>query len=444
MTIELGEVPPAGFAPDDSVEPSFDRRLLRKMGLVAVTALCVLTVTGSQRPEPQGVRLLWSIPVADTDGTTITDDTVYVTQAADDGRITAYDLATGAARWSRPTGSRSGYLQEAPGTGLLLMPGGTRSVPVETGAGELPGVNEFVTSTIAVEAGTGATRWTVPGDVQAIGAGSVLLSDYTDQGAIDRFRLVRLSDHSTIWTRDFPDPQGFAISMVGERPDKVITVSGDGEIVVSRFADGTTLAAGRIPWVRPEPEDGVFNDLMPIGDHLLVNRSRSDTVGMTVYRLDTLAEVWRHESLGGYPFACGTAICLNQGNQIVAYDPGTGTARWQLAGGFSAWPPTADRVILESVQQDGRLRLADAHTGRLIGEPALGNTIWNTHPEREMLLLQPTTTPAGLTSITHWDLDTGKVRLLGAIPRLTEYRCQAVERYLTCTRGTSFEVTAVG
>lgn len=444
MTIELGELPMAGAEPDiDGPPHRIDRRTVRKVGLVLIALVCVLGVTGSTRPEPRGVRSLWSVPNIDGYGTTLTEDTLYVSHpVGSEVRMTAYELATGKARWSIRSDADPSVV-DAPGVGLVLMPGDRRTVTVEEDNGVY--TTEFATTTTAVDAHTGATRWTMPGDVMSVWGETALIADYTDRGALRRLRLLRLTDRTTIWTRDTPGLQAQGIGLDGRRPDRIVTVAGNGEVVVTRFSDGAPLAAGRIPWEAPRPSEGYWNEVIPMDDYLVVNRSQGERASVSIYRMDTMTRLWERRSTNGYPFPCGAAICINQGDRVVSYDAATGTERWGVSGGFNAWQPAEGRMVLEKSDGDGQ-RLIDADTGAQVGDPVKGNIIWNWQAQRSsaLFLLEPTSSPEMRTAVTRWDLATGRTYLLGTIAHQYEYRCQTLDHYLACTNGGKVEVTAVG
>ena len=442
-TIELGELGSPGAGPDVDRRRRPDRRLIRRWGVAGATVLCLLAVTGSVRPQPRGIRPLWSVPMGQNMGTTLTADTVYLHQiVAGEPRLSAYDLATGDLRWSRHVDDPAGYLQTAV-SGLLLLPTDRRTVPPAPGD-QSSWATDFAQSTTALDPATGRTLWTVPGDVETLDVDTALMSDHADDGRLRRLRLLRLSDQRTIWSRDVPGVRNRTVAVSGGRPDKIITTTDRGEITVFRYADGAHVASARIPWIPPDPQTGTFTDVVAAGDVLVVNRTRPDVDDLRVYRLDTLTLVWTLRTAGDYPFGCGPAICLHDRSGVTSFEPLTGRVRWRLATADHAWPVTPDRLILEASNGDGWSVFVDAATGALVGEPGTGLSVWNGAPGAYVLVLSPTASPPGRTSVTRWDLATGRRNLLGAIPALTEHNCQAVTGYLTCVRNDLLEVTAVG
>jgi outer membrane protein assembly factor BamB len=72
-----------------------------------------------------------------------------------------------------------------------------------------------------------------------------------------------------------------------------------------------------------------------------------------------------------------------------------------------------------------------------------GTTVWTLDPTDDVYVMHPTTSPPNRTSITRWEIDTGRSRILGTLDLLTGYRCQIRGRYLACNRDAHLEVTAI-
>jgi outer membrane protein assembly factor BamB len=414
-TIELGEI---------SSTPAAEPDLLswRRLGLAASVLLCLLCAA-SMRPGANVVRPLWSVPTTDNDSTTLGPDTLYLHRGAD---LTAYDLATGAIRWRTTADDTLGYAQLA--GDLLLLP--TEAQPGRT--------------TVAIAAATGERLWTAPGEPMTVAGDTVLMADYTGAGTFARLRLIRLSDQATAWQRDTAGAISVAFTMAGAVPDRIVTVADDGQAEVLRFADGDVLARARISWARSQPEQGQFNDISAGGDHLVVNRNQRGHAELSVYRLDTLAPLWRADGTDGFAFPCGNGVCLCNAEGLISYDADTGAERWRIPGAGNGWSPAPDRVVVDHVGEAGEQYLVDSETGARVGRSSPGETVWKTEPDQALLVLKPTGTPAGRTSIARWNLATGRRDLLGSIDQITVNRCQAVARYLGCYQNAAYSVTAVG
>jgi outer membrane protein assembly factor BamB len=441
--IELGEV--AAAADDEppdrpgSRRPLLSRRQVREAGLALIAVLCLLAVTGSARPQQHGIRLLWSVAAAEPDGVIITRHAAYLQHAeADNTRLTAYDLATGAVRWTRQLTGTISFAQVAEKAGVLLAP---TDPPVISGPDDqdtagLPASRE----TVALNADTGAELWRTPGEPQLVNDDTALMIEQTDDGRFLRMRLIRLGDNRTLWSRETPGVQNQTVAMADDQPTRVITASGAGDIKIFGYADGAYLTGARIPWVKPRPQDGFFNDISANADYLVVNRTIQDTFDTNVYRLDTLAEAWSIQNTNGYAFTCGRALCLNSGSAISAHDLATGRRLWQVGSPGNVWPATNNRLVLDDGTEEGNPLLVDAGSGRPVGEPGRGSTVWDVEASDEILLLHTTTSPPDRTSVTRWDLSTGHQHLLGSIDEVAIGRCQSAGDYLACQRGGTMDV----
>jgi hypothetical protein len=436
--IELGDVTAApAEAPAAGPPP------IRRIALGLLAAVCLFTVTGSARPVPPLVRLLWRVPVFFNDATTLTDDTMYLHRATPQGaRLTAFDLATGAIRWSKTTGQVVGYVEAAPRAGILLVAADRQTVQLPLGdATVLP--DSFTRATMALDAATGAELWTAPGQVQSVDGETALMSDVDDKGSQVRVRLIGLRDHRTIWSVDTAGAQIQVVATTDGIPVKIITATAGGEIKIFRYADGKLLRTARIAWTTPQPTADIWNDMTAVGDVLVVNRSTQDRVEATAYRLDTMAEVWRTAGVRSFAFDCGPVVCMTNNLGMLGFDAHSFRSLWLLPGVVSAQPAGPNRVLVGDPGEDTRQSLVDATTGAMVGEPIQGGTVWNGRSDGALLVLHSVAAPPDRTSITRWDLATGRQVLLGSMDRLLGYRCEAVSRFLACFRGDFYEVTAV-
>lgn len=441
-TIELGEISSVPEGPEPARSP-VNRRLIRQLGLGLVAALCLTGLSASQVPEPRGIRPLWSVSIEEAQGTTLTRNSVFVHRSANGlSFVIAYELSTGKIRWQRAFDSTIGYLQAAEPAGLLL-------VPTEGHVVELPSVNdgsafhaEFHRQTIAISMATGAELWRTLGEPYTVSGDTALLTEYTERADLARMRLIRLDNHDTLWSRDTPGVGNYTVMPTG-RPTHIATATDNGLVTIYAYGSGALVSSGRVPWVKGNPDEGYFNDLSGTGDVLVVNRSRREVFEMSVYRAGTMAELWRASDANGYTFPCGSALCLNDGQGLVAYDPLTGRRRWRLDGAVNAFQVSPDRLLLGDGLDDGRNQLVDAETGTVLGEPAQGTLAWNDPGEGSALLLRSTVAPPDRTAVTSWDLRTGRQRLLGSIGATVSRPCSSVPGYLACTVGEEYQVAAV-
>ncbi|MCY1140506.1 PQQ-binding-like beta-propeller repeat protein [Actinoplanes sp. Pm04-4] len=444
-TIELGEMPTAdGDRPEPAGSPGLDRRLVRQVALALAVVLCAVVLAGSEVPRAEGLRPLWSVSTAEAQGTALGADALFVYRTADAvTTITAHDLATGAVRWQRRVNGAIGYIQPADAAGVLL-------IPTESQVLKLPSAGDGTTfeaevhgATIAVSSRTGEELWRTGGEPYTVNGDTALMTEFSPTAALGRLRLIRLSDRATIWSRDTVGVRSYVSLPMTDRPDKVVTATDQGEVKVYSYASGALITSARIPWVTPRPDEGYFNDLSGTGDVLVVNRSQANTFDMSVYRLDTMAELWRTSHTDGYAFACGAALCLNGGQGVVAYDPVTGVERWRLPDVTNAWQLSADRMVAGEGTENGEMQLLDATTGRPVGAPLAGTLAWDGMTGRTAIVLRPTVSPQGRTAVTRWDLETGRSWLLGTIAPVGGPPCAVRPGILACNRGDSYEVLAV-
>jgi outer membrane protein assembly factor BamB len=443
--IELGEVSSSGEDPDEQPPPRLTRRLVRQVALAVTGGLTALLVTGSAVPEPRGIRPLWSTPSADGDGTMIVGDIAYLQETTPSGvRLTARALATGTVRWTVERTESIGYVRPVVAAGILLLPADRHAVALPQGNSQAL-TAEFHRETIALDARTGAVRWRAAGQPHTHGPDTVLLEEYAPDGNLARVRLVRLTDGGTVWARATPGVAGQITATRDDVPERFITVTGTGELTVHRYDDGSVVTRTRIPWVKPRPEEGYYNDLAAQDDFLVINKARRDTMDLDVYRIDTMTRLWGADHTNGYAFFGGAGrICLNEPDGIVARDIVTGRKLWELGGPGQLWPVTEDRLLMDDGVDDGYPVLLDAATGEILGSGARGTTVWSPEPTDVLVLMRPTRQPPNRTSITLWNVRTGRQSLLGATDFQTGQRCQANQHYLICHREGRLHVTAVG
>ncbi len=441
--IELGEV--AGEEPDDRPGPGITRRSVRPGALAAIAVFTLLAVTGSVVPEPRGVRHLWSAPLRERDGVTLTATQAFVSRTGDERtRITAYDLAGGATSWSRELPDEVGWVQPVRNDDILLLPVSRKVVRLGLGS-EQEITTEFHRETVALDARTGDVLWRATGEPQTSSGGTTMLTEHTDQGRIKSLRLVRVGDGGTIWTKNPSGVEQQAIALRDQQPDRLILVGAGGEVTVYRYADGEKITQGRIPWTVPRPDEGYYTHLNAADGYLVVNQARPEKTEQFVYRLDTMTQLWRTRATDGYAFPCGAArLCLNEGNALVARDIATGARRWAAQSSGDLFPVTDERLLTDTGFADGTPTLIDAATGRIISSGGPGSTVWNSQVGDHVLLLRPTMRPVGRTMVIRWYLRDGRQHLLGAIEWQTTQRCQTVPGFLACSRDDRLQVTAVG
>lgn len=392
----------------------------RSVALVVIGLLMLAVVTGSVRSASRVTGLLWATGYdRDNDTVTLTPSALYVFHQR---KLTAYDLAGGATLWEEPAPA---VVASTPvvENGVVVAPDGFERYF------ERPDLLlSRTTRTIARDARTGAQLWTAPGAEQDVTAQSVLLAD--DDGGVPLLRDVGLRDGRTLWSRPAP---GLVDAVVAG--DAVVTASADGTLTVMRYADGSVTRTEKVPW----PGDA---RLSVAAGHLIVTSQGTSGQANTVYRPDTLAELWR---TGGALFDCGAVVCGTVAGALAGYDPDTGSARWRVAGMTVAWPAGDDRIVAAS-DLDGRFRLIDPASGRTLGAGGTGLGSWR--PVARTVVSDAAPGPSAYlirdeNTLVRLDLSTGGQYSAGTIDGSGWIGCSHVEKYLLCLQESRLTVTAV-
>ncbi|MBO0870252.1 MAG: hypothetical protein J2P15_16980, partial [Micromonosporaceae bacterium] len=111
--IELGELQAEPAAPDRPRRP----RMPRWLPVLAAGVVVLLGVGGSAVPRP-GLVPVATLPYAVGAVSAIGSDTVFIDRH---GMVDAYDLASGARRWSVPASGSSEGMLVAESAGVLLV-----------------------------------------------------------------------------------------------------------------------------------------------------------------------------------------------------------------------------------------------------------------------------------------------------------------------------------
>ena len=93
------------------------------------------------------------------------------------------------------------------------------------------------------------------------------------------------------------------------------------------------------------------------------------------------------------------------------------------------------RILLDNGGPDGIQQLADAATGRPIGERVTGGPLARPRGPGSLLFARPLDGTGWRQLVTRLDLATGRQTLLGPADSDDERTCSASGRYLACTRG---------
>jgi outer membrane protein assembly factor BamB len=423
--IDLGDVSaPARPWP----RPRWTGRRWREAGLALAVAVSLATLNAAPAGEPT-VRVLWTAPLPPSVVVQADQDTVYTLRAVGGGgELTAHELSTGQVRWTRPATTATvttGWFSVLAAAKLLV-------IPTENGD-------------IAVDAVTGGHLWRVRGSVESFTADDVLLVESGERTSSSRLRLVRAGDGATIWQRSLGEVRGTAVQVRDGRPATIAVDSG--ELGLLRYEDGVTLVSRDLQRHGADVQQMVF-----VGDQLLVHRHYDDRFTVTGYRMDTLAETWRIETPGdGTVRDCGPVVCLSTSQGVAGIDPGTGARRWLVPGVQDVWPVTGDRVLTAGTRrgphsdQQPLISVIDARTGRRLGSPTAGQPVVSATGDGPLLVLRLRDSPVGPTSIYDVDPVTGRSSLIGEVDdALLNLPYELVGRHIVRMREGRLQVMAVG
>jgi outer membrane protein assembly factor BamB len=405
--VDLDVVPPAPARRLRPVAPP------RSVTLFLVGLLTLAGVTGSVRPAADSAGPRWSAAFDRNDDTvTLTPTSLYLFHHdATSPALKAYDLATGALRWSAPAPD---IVAEAPAVsaGVIVVPD-----DFERYFNRPDLLLARTTRTIARDARTGAALWRAAGAAAEVTDRSVLLA-----GA-GQVLDVGLRDGRTLWAQ--PAPGLASVVVLG---DNVITATADGRLTVLRYADGAVIRTRQVPWAEN-------SRLSAAAGHLVVTGRVS-----TVYRPDTLAELWHSDGLLA---DCRATLCGPAPGGLTGYDPDTGARRWQAPGMTTAWPLRDDRVVATS-DLTGTFQLLDPASGARLGPAGTGLGTWRTDPS---WAVDAAGTSAFVvhdgTALLRLDVRTGARSLVGPADGAALIGCHTVPAYLVCRHDTRVTVTAL-
>ena len=198
-------------------------------------------------------ELAWAVPGRGFSAGRAGCDGERVYTAAADGFARAYDLHTGREAWSHRM--VSGDLHR------VALYSGWDDV-IALGAGAV--LAATVSGTQALEAATGAPRWTLPGSTMypptvVLGDGTALFT--TERGVLSR---VALADGGTVWQAGLGVPvQNAGLAVVG---DSAWVVSAAGRLVRVRLTDGHEQGSVRFTLARCYSAPAVVGDTLVTGD----------------------------------------------------------------------------------------------------------------------------------------------------------------------------------
>ncbi len=413
--IDLGELPPA--AVDDGPPPSSGpvrRRPARGWPVVALV-IALLLPGGAASPAAPHLSAVAVLPY-DRGGLFVAAaDTLYTLtrSAGDAAELRAYRW-TGARRWSvRLRVAEAADIYPLGGLVLVSMfpPNADRA------------------ATTAFDAASGAARWQAPGRVYAeIPGGRVLLAD---QGVavdripepIDRYRAVAVDTGATAWTLDVWSAS--TVLPIIDDPTRrylrtIAVVDPAGVVVVRDGRTGAVLASGRLP--TPDP---TYAPVAAVGGLLLVAAHRQ----LLAFGATDLRPRWAADLPGdpGSANACGNLLCVGTTGGLAGVDPIDGQEMWTSAlvdrayggprrlVGYREWTARQQIPVVLSADTGRTLATLDGWEVDRAGGPYVF--------EHELA--------TGRTWVGLLDLGTARVRVLGYVERTAD-ACAAGDGYVAC------------
>jgi outer membrane protein assembly factor BamB len=413
-----------------------------RMGWLAKAATAVLTLLvlgGSALPGPPVLREIWSTPVSDTEAWFVEQNTVYVHRARGGGtELTAYELTTGEIRWTHPVGTSR--VNVAARNGVLLLPRAEQ--PDDATSVDVSAIGYAYSGSLAVLDPVSGTRlWERPGSVYREDTGeTMLMYERAPTGTMTWLRLVRVRDGSVVWERRAPEKADtVVVQFDGSAPARVVTATQQGRLTVLRYADGTALASGSVPW-RPmsyTTRSGSF--LGAVDGRLVVVDLELETSGdmsrVAVYRAGDLDPLWSRE-VKGYATVqdCGPLLCLTKNGQgfvVEAVDPDAGEQRWEMPGvQFIGSGPGGERLLVSGPYEKPTQTLVDTATGRTIA-PVVNGSLLSMDQQKSIALLLRYIDPAN-SALSRIDIATGKRTLLGRIAADDQIFCSGQGNWIAC------------
>jgi hypothetical protein len=452
--IDLGEVSVSPGDPEEFADGRrpFERIHMSRAAKLAVAVLAVLVLGGSGLPGPPVLREVWSAPLSEADSMVVDGDSLYVHRGSGDGgrsEMTAYELGTGAVRWTRRTSTASLWTGVEPRPGVLLLPGEDQvSEVTEDGATVTFSYGGTLT---ALDPATGEVLWKRPGMQYWEGRhDTMMMFERVRDGTISWLRLVRARDGSIVWERRAPaGTESMVVQFDDDVPTRVVTATSRGELMVLRHTDGAPIVSGTVPWTPTSYSTGAGSTLSAVSGRLVVTDTgldvEADRGRVTVYRTDDLGKLWSRDTTG-WPILqdCGPVVCVGAAEgTFEAVDPETGTKRWEMEGGqFMGAVPGTGRLLIAGADDKPKQTLVDAATGRAIGTGGSGGLLYRDLDEGTVTLLRDLSPTS--SAVSRLDTATGQSRTLGVVTGGDQRYCVGEGRRIACSLGDRLVVTAVG
>ncbi|MBY8871194.1 PQQ-like beta-propeller repeat protein [Micromonospora sp. PLK6-60] len=392
--IELGELR-HGDEPDP--EPRRPAPPTRSGRAVLLAILALLTLAASA-PPAAGQRHV-TITGPGESGYRIADGRLFVSDGPSrwDGtsEVVAYRLPDGARLWRLPLprGEQPVNLTDHASTLLVL----TRS----------PGTGEL--TAVGVDPATGRVRWRQAGYPLPARDGVLLFEDYPSAGGAGLARAIDAGSGALRWSRPIP-VEGLGYEFGADGVDRLALIGPGGRVQVLDAGSGAVLRTGRVPVATLV--DGQRSDVVVAAGLLLIN----DPAGtLTAYGLDRLDRRWslppelnRDRLLE----PCGDGLCLRTDQPgLRMIDPATGRERWRADQWRMVWP-VGDRLLVaaDGEQREADFVVLDQRTGRRLA--ALGRWRLSASDPTRYPLIGLRRLDGGAELMARLDVATGSAELL--------------------------------
>jgi hypothetical protein len=332
-------------------------------GPMLAALLVLVSSAASAAPPPPPLSTLLSLRIGPTDSYAVTDNGQLLAQTV--GKLSLYDLGSGALRWRSDSTGPTSRLRT--GSGLVLLR------PWSNGLSGNPG-------TTGISLANGLARWRRSGSVVTLAGASVLLavtgvpslsgSGRRVQGPVE---LVDPITGRSRWQVNVPSA-AVLLGVPGPAgaPPRLLLVHDDRTAAVHDLATGARLTSGSLPPADYGPDNPVVS-----GGLVLLRHAGEDGSQLTAYDPVTLASRWSRPARGADEIvACGALACLTGADGVRALDPATGRQLWYRP----AW---------RTIEQQGSALVAYSAPGSIseavgIVEPRTGRVLTDLHGWRPL------------------------------------------------------------
>ncbi|GIE80388.1 hypothetical protein Aph02nite_63380 [Actinoplanes philippinensis] len=392
------------------------RSLPSGLVLALVATMALFAVTASGPPPPPLLAALTRLEIGSGDPYLVTGTGQLVIQSA--GKLTSYDLATGAPQWQ--VGQPVPVYRLRAGDGMLLLR------PWGAGSTE-PG-------TTAVSLSTGIPRWhNVRSVVSFEGTGLVFSVEGVRSQSSGTGRRVertvealdpvagkarwRVAVPSTAVLLSVPGPPGDTARMLMVRDD-----------LTAQLYDGRTgalLAERKVPAANYDPDNPLV-----AGGVVLLRHPGPSGVEVSAFDPATLRPLWTGPAGTTREVrTCGPLACLIGLDGVHAIDPATGDQRWRRPG-WRTVETIGGRLIAYADGPNAPTALVDPATGRVLVDLTGWRPLDVATPAGEVLVTRAIgADPRTMVAIV--DPRLSRPRVLDELPAGTG-ECQSAPERLIC------------